>query len=65
MSDDIPVDQAIATMALRAGLERALRDFPGDVALAAEDALQAVALLVAPTDPAIESWPPMRVQDRR
>ena len=48
-------------LARRAGLEKALADFPDDVAAAAEQASRSVALMKAPTDPRAEPWPPMRV----
>ena len=44
----------------RAGLERALTEFPEDVAAAAEQASNALARMKAPTDPRAEPWPPMR-----
>ncbi len=46
-------------LAKRAGLEKALAQFPDDVA-AAEQASGAVARMKAPTDPHAEPWPPMR-----
>jgi hypothetical protein len=47
-------------LARRAGLEKALSDFPDDVAAAAEQAANAVARMKAPSDPKAEPWPPMR-----
>lgn len=47
-------------LARRAGLERALAEFPEDVAAAAEQAAGAVARMKAPSDPKAEPWPPMR-----
>ena len=47
--------------ARQAGLDLALRDFPNDVAAAAEGAAQTAACIAAPTDPRAEPWPPMRV----
>ena len=44
----------------RAGLDRALAEFPDDVAAAAEQASGAVARIKAPSDPRAEPWPPMR-----
>ena len=44
----------------RAGLDRALAEFPDDVAAAAEQASGAVARMKAPSDPRAEPWPPMR-----
>ena len=45
----------------RAGLEKALAEFPDDVAAAAEQANGAIARMKAPTDPRAEPWPPMRI----
>jgi hypothetical protein len=50
----------IELLARRAGLEKALAEFPEDVAAAAEQASGAVARMKAPTDPRAEPWPPMR-----
>jgi hypothetical protein len=50
----------IEVLARRAGLEKALAEFPEDVAAAAEQASGAVARMKAPTDPRAEPWPPMR-----
>jgi hypothetical protein len=47
-------------LARRAGLDKALQDFPEDVAAAAKQAEGAVAAMQAPTDPRAEPWPPMR-----
>jgi hypothetical protein len=44
----------------RAGLEKALSEFPEDVAAAAGQAASAVARMKAPSDPKAEPWPPMR-----
>ena len=55
------MDQAvIELLARRAGLEKALTEFPEDVAAAAEQASGAIARMKAPTDPRAEPWPPMR-----
>jgi len=54
----------IELLARRAGLEKALADFPEDVAAAAEQASNAVAKMKAPSDPHAEPWPPMRVGSR-
>jgi hypothetical protein len=51
----------IELLARRAGLEKALAEFPEDVAAAAEQASGAVARMKAPTDPRAEPWPPMRI----
>ena len=55
------MDKAIVELlAPRAGLDKALAEFPEDVAAAAEQASGAVARMKAPTDPRAEPWPPMR-----
>jgi hypothetical protein len=50
----------VELLARRAGLEKALKEFPEDVAAAAEQASGSVAKISAPTDPRVEPWPPMR-----
>ena len=50
----------IELLARRAGLDKALAEFPEDVAAAAEQASGAVARMKAPTDPRAEPSPPMR-----
>ncbi|HEX5326385.1 MAG TPA: hypothetical protein VFW75_06930 [Acetobacteraceae bacterium] len=52
--------QLVAVLAKAAGLERALAEFPDDVAAAAEQAQTTAAAIQAPTDPAAEPWPSMR-----
>ncbi len=47
-------------LARRAGLDKALAEFPDDVAAAAEQASNAVARIKAPSEPRAEPWPPMR-----
>jgi hypothetical protein len=54
----------IELLARRAGLEKALAEFPEDVAAAAEQASGSVARMKAPTDPRAEPWPPMRTGGR-
>jgi hypothetical protein len=44
----------------RAGLDKALAEFPDDVAAAAAQAEGVVARMQAPSDPRAEPWPPMR-----
>jgi hypothetical protein len=44
----------------RAGLEKAMAEFPEDVGAAAEQAEGSVARMKAPTHPSAEPWPPMR-----
>jgi hypothetical protein len=53
--------RAMELLARRAGLDKALREFPEDVAAAAKQAESAVAAMQAPNDPRAEPWPPMRV----
>ena len=52
--------QLIAALARRAGLDKALADFPDDVAAAAAQALNNAGVVQVPADPAAEPWPPMR-----
>jgi hypothetical protein len=47
-------------LARRAGLDKALAEFPEDVAAAAAQAERALGAMQAPTDPRAEPWPPMR-----
>jgi hypothetical protein len=47
-------------LAQRAGLDKALKEFPEDIAAAAEQASGSVARMNAPTDPRAEPWPPMK-----
>ena len=55
------MDKAIIKLlARRAGLDKALAQFPEDVTAAAEQASGSVAKIKAPTDPRAEPWPPMR-----
>ncbi|MDE2582869.1 MAG: hypothetical protein KGL52_14640 [Rhodospirillales bacterium] len=50
----------IAALAKAAGLDKALAEFPEDVAAAAEQALNTAGAIRYPEDPAAEPWPPMR-----
>jgi hypothetical protein len=50
----------IAKLAHAAGLDKALAQFPDDVAMAAEQALGNRGAVAYPEDPAAEPWPPMR-----
>jgi hypothetical protein len=55
------MDQAeIDLLARRAGLDKALKEFPDDVAAAANQASGSIARMKAPTDPRAEPWPPMQ-----
>ncbi len=51
--------EIIAILARRAGLQKALAEFPEDVAAAASQA-DDVANRIKPVDPRAEPWPPMR-----
>ena len=50
----------IEMLARRAGLDKALAEFPDDVTAAANQASGSVARMKAPGDPKAEPWPPMR-----
>ena len=57
------MDKAIVELlARRAGLDKALAQFPEDVAAAAEQASAAAARMKLPSDPRAEPWPPMHVR---
>jgi hypothetical protein len=51
----------IAALARAAGLDKALAEFPDDVYAAAQQTLGNTSVINTPTDPAVEPWPPMRV----
>jgi hypothetical protein len=51
----------VQLLARRAGLDKALAQFPEDVAAAAKQASEVAAKLKAPSDPNAEPWPPMRI----
>ncbi|HEX5453971.1 MAG TPA: hypothetical protein VFX06_09275 [Stellaceae bacterium] len=55
----------IELLARRAGLDKALTEFPDDVAAAAAQAATVAARVAAPADPRAEPWPPMRAGDGR
>ncbi len=56
-----PIDaQLVAALARAAGLDKALAEFPEDVAAAAEQGLGNAGIIQYPTDPAAEPWPPMK-----
>ena len=58
------IDKAVMEMlARRAGLDKALAEFPDDVAAAASQAADVASKIKIPTDPAVEPWPPMRAGD--
>jgi hypothetical protein len=50
----------VAALARAAGLDKALAEFPDDVAEAAAQALNNAGAIRVPDDPAAEPWPPMR-----
>ena len=54
------MDPIITALAKAAGLDKALAEFPDDVAAAAEQAMKNAHGIQVPTDPAVEPWPPMR-----
>ena len=53
----------IEALARRAGLQKALAEFPEDVAAAAAQAANIAEKLKAPADPRAEPWPPMKAGD--
>jgi len=50
----------IAKLARAAGLDKALAEFPDDVAAAAEQAFGNQGAIAYPEEAAAEPWPPMR-----
>ncbi len=54
----------VALLARAAGLEKALAEYPEDVAAAAAQAELQAGTIAFPTDPAAEPWPPMQAGDR-
>ena len=57
----MPIDKTtLEILVRRAGLEKALAEFPDDIAAAAGQASNVVERMKAPTDPHAEPWPPMR-----
>lgn len=53
-------EQLVALLARAAGLEKALAEFPDDVAAAVAQALNNTGAIQVARDPAAEPWPPMR-----
>jgi hypothetical protein len=47
-------------LARRAGLDKALAEFPDDVEAAAKQAADVTSKIKPPASPAAEPWPPMR-----
>jgi hypothetical protein len=52
--------QLVKALARAAGLDKALAEFPADVAAAAAQAQSNAGGMKVPDDPAAEPWPPMR-----
>ncbi|WP_428676226.1 hypothetical protein [Reyranella sp.] len=50
----------IELLAHRAGLARALAEFPEDVTVAAKQAADVAQKIKRPADPTAEPWPPMK-----
>ena len=50
-------------LARRAGLEKALAEFPDDVAAAAKQAADVAQKIRVPADPRAEPWPAMKAGD--
>ena len=50
-------------LARRAGLEKALAEFPDDVVAAAKQAADVAQKIRVPADPRAEPWPPMKPGD--
>jgi hypothetical protein len=60
------MDKALMeALARRAGLDKALTEFPDDVAAAADQAMGATERIKPPKSPRAEPWPPMRTGDGR
>jgi hypothetical protein len=55
--------ELMEALARRAGLDKALAEFPDDVAAAAKQAASVADKIKAPADPRAEPWPPMRAGD--
>lgn len=52
--------EIVAALARRAGLDKALKEFPDDVAAAAHQAAGAQSKMVPTSDPRAEPWPAMK-----
>lgn len=64
MSTDKSVSPQVEALARAAGLDKALAEFPEDVAAAAAITMGHKSALRLPTDPTVEPWPPMRAVRR-
>lgn len=59
-----PMDKELMqALAHRAGLDKALAEFPDDVAAAADSASTVTARIKVPADPRAEPWPAMKPGD--
>jgi hypothetical protein len=59
-----PMDKELMkALARRAGLDKALAEFPDDVEAAAKQAASVAGKIKAPADPRAEPGPPMRAGD--
>jgi len=58
---DMMDEQVLKLLVERAGLEKALAEFPEDVAAAAAQATTHSGTMRVPADPTVEPWPPMRL----
>ena len=52
--------ELMEALARRAGLDKALTEFPDDVAAAAKQAASVTAKIKPPADPRAEPWPAMK-----
>ena len=55
--------ELMQALARRAGLDKALAEFPDDVAAAADSANTVTARIKVPVDPRAEPWPAMKPGD--
>ncbi len=53
-------NNTIEVLAKRAGLAKALAEFPDDVAISAKQAADVAQKIKRPADPTAEPWPPMK-----
>lgn len=57
------MDPIVVALAKAAGLDKALAEFPDDVAAAAAQAMNNAGAVKYPTDFTAEPWPPMQAGD--